>query len=109
MVVSTHPVCSGVVARYKAERTSALPLVTCVTDITSHSEWIHPGTDRYLVAGEDVKTALVRKGVDAERVTVTGIPVRAQFSSELRPDGRSPPAAHHGRRLGPYAAEGFLL
>ena len=88
VVVSTHPVCSGVVARYKAERTSALPLVTCVTDITSHSEWIHPGTDRYLVAGEDVKTALVRKGVDAERVTVTGIPVRAQFSSELcRMDG----------------------
>lgn len=84
VVVSTHPVCSGVVARYKAKRTSALPLVTCVTDITSHSEWIHPGTDRYLVAGEDVKTALVRKGVDAERVTVTGIPVRAQFSSELR-------------------------
>ena len=84
VVVSTHPVCSGVVARYKAERTSALPLVTCVTDITSHSEWIHPGTDRYLVAGEDVKTALVRKGVDAERVTVTGIPVRTQFSSELR-------------------------
>ena len=84
VVVSTHPVCSGVVARYKAERTSALPLVTCVTDITSHSEWIHPGTDRYLVAGEDVKTALVRNGVDAERVTVTGIPVRAQFSSELR-------------------------
>ena len=84
VVVSTHPVCSGVVARYKAERTSALPLVTCVTDITSHSEWIHPGTDRYLVAVEDVKTALVRKGVDAERVTVTGIPVRAQFSSELR-------------------------
>ena len=84
VVVSTHPVCSGVVARYKAERTSALPLVTCVTDITSHSEWIHPGTDRDLVAGEDVKTALVRKGVDAERVTVTGIPVRAQFSSELR-------------------------
>lgn len=84
VVVSTHPVCSGVVARYKAERTSALPLVTCVTDITSHSKWIHPGTDRYLVAGEDVKTALVRKGVDAERVTVTGIPVRAQFSSELR-------------------------
>ena len=84
VVVSTHPVCSGVVARYKAERTSALPLVTCVTDITSHSEWIHPGTDRYLVAGEDDKTALVRKGVDAERVTVTGIPVRAQFSSELR-------------------------
>lgn len=84
VVVSTHPVCSGVVARYKTERASALPLVTCVTDITSHSEWIHPGTDCYLVAGEDVKAALVRKGVDAGRVTVTGIPVRAQFRAELR-------------------------
>lgn len=84
VVVSTHPVCSGVVARYKAERASALPLVTCVTDITSHSEWIHPGTDCYLVAGQDVKDALVCKGVEAERVMVTGIPVRAQFTAELR-------------------------
>ena len=84
LVVSTHPVCSGVAARYKAQRASALPLVTCVTDITSHSEWIHPGTDCYLVAGAEVKAELVDKGVDPARVVVTGIPVRAQFCGELR-------------------------
>ena len=84
LVVSTHPVCSGVVARYKAQRASALPLVTCVTDITCHSEWIHPGTDCYLVASGVVRDGLVAKGVPAGRVVVTGIPVRAQFRSDLR-------------------------
>ena len=39
VVVSTHPVCSAAVSRYKEEALSDLPLVTCVTDVTDHSEW----------------------------------------------------------------------
>lgn len=84
VVVSTHPVCSGVVARYKAERTSALPLVTCVTDITSHSEWIHSGTDCYLVASDTVRGGLAAKGVAPDRIVVTGIPVKEQFGGVER-------------------------
>lgn len=81
-VISTHPACSGAAARCKAERGAALPLVTCVTDVTSHSEWIHPGTDFYLVAGESVRRELTAKGVEPLRVAVTGIPVRADFARE---------------------------
>lgn len=84
VVLSTHPVCSGVVSRFKAERNSCLPLVTCVTDITSHSEWIHPGTDCYLVASSTVREGLAAKGVDRGCIVVTGIPVKAQFGEEER-------------------------
>ena len=84
VVVSTHPVCSGVVARYKAERTSALPLVTCVTDITSHSEWIHKYTDCYLVGSNDIRSRLAAKGVDRDIICVTGIPVRCEFKRPVR-------------------------
>lgn len=88
-VLSTHPMCSGVVARFKAERGSALPLITCVTDVTSHSEWIHPGTDHYLVASDTVRDGFAAKGVDPERITVTGIPVGTRFSGVQRAaDGR---------------------
>lgn len=79
VVVSTHPVCSGVVARYKREG-GQVPLVTCITDVTSHSEWIHPGTDIYLVASQQVRQGLVLKGVDQAQILVSGIPVGAQFT-----------------------------
>lgn len=84
LVISTHPVCSGVVSRYKQERRSGLPLVTCITDVTCHSEWLHPGTDCYLVASDTVRDGLTDKGVDRRRIIVTGIPVREQFCDELR-------------------------
>ena len=90
VVVSTHPVCSAAVARYKGEGPSELPLVTCVTDVTCHSEWIHPGTDCYLVAGESVRRGLAAKGVDPDTVVVSGIPVSGKF--------RPAPRDRSGRR-----------
>lgn len=86
-VLSTHPMCSGAAARFKAERNSALPLITCVTDVTDHSEWIHPGTDHYLVASDTVRDGFAAKGVDPARITVTGIPVKARFSAIQRTGG----------------------
>ena len=85
VVVSTHPICSAAMARYKEEGPSELPLVTCVTDVTCHSEWIHPGTDCYLVAGETVRQGLAAKGVDPDTVVVSGIPVSGRF----KPDRKS--------------------
>ncbi len=90
LVISTHPVCSAAMARFKQEHPCALPLVTCVTDVTCHSEWIHAGTDCYLVPSATVRDGLEAKGVEAERVVVTGIPVRAQFVPSGQ-DGRKGP------------------
>ena len=54
-------------------------MVTCVTDLTSHSEWIHRVTDCYLVGTEEIKERLAAKGVNRDIIYVTGIPVRAEF------------------------------
>lgn len=88
-VVSTHPVCSAAVSRYKRETGSSLPLVTCVTDVTSHSEWLHPGTDRYLVAGECVRQGILAKGAAPGTVVVSGIPVSGRFHAPRR-EGAAP-------------------
>ncbi len=87
-VVSTHPICSAAMARYKEDGPSDLPLVTCVTDVTCHSEWIHPGTNCYLVAGESVRQGLAAKGVDADLVVVSGIPVSSRFQPSRRDRSR---------------------
>lgn len=79
VVVSTHPICSAAMAKYKEEGPSDIPMVTCVTDVTCHSEWLHPGTDCYLVAGETVRQGLAAKGVDPDTVVVSGIPVSGRF------------------------------
>ncbi len=82
VVVATHPVCAQLVSRYKEETGSTLPLVTCVTDLTAHSEWLSSGSERYLVGSDRVRRELAAKGVPPERVLVTGIPVRAAFSQK---------------------------
>ena len=88
VVVSTHPICSAAMSRYKEEGPSDLPLVTCVTDVTCHSEWIHPGTDCYLVASETVRQGLAAKGVDPNLVVASGIPVSGRFRPAHRDRSR---------------------
>lgn len=86
LVISTHPVCSRLMSAYKLQQGSSLPLVTCITDVTCHSEWIHPATDRYLTAGESVRQGLAEKGVEPSRIEVTGIPVSTRFGDTHRTD-----------------------
>ena len=88
VVVSTHPICSAAMARYKEDGPSDIPLVTCVTDVTCHSEWLHPGTDCYLVAEESVRRGLIAKGVAPDAVVVSGIPVSGRFRPAHRDRSR---------------------
>lgn len=88
-VIATHPFCAQLVSRYKAEAGAQLPLVTCVTDLSTHSEWINSGTDCYLVGSEEVRGMLASKGVDRSHIFVTGIPVRPEFKClSYRRDGK---------------------
>lgn len=79
IVISTFPFCSQIVAKYKEKTGSDIPLLTCITDLSSHSEWLCKNTDCYLVADEFTKRELIGKGVDESKILVTGIPVRREF------------------------------
>ena len=98
-VIATHPFCAQLVSDYKEEVGSDLPLVTCITDLSSHSEWLHPGTDCYLVGSRSIRDALTAKGVEPGRVHVTGIPVRPQFQ----------PSAGRGSRPGGDGTRRLLI
>ena len=80
-VIATHPLCARMVSRWKGATGSRLPLITCVTDLSSHSEWIHKYTDCYLVGSSGVRDKLAAKGVDRKKIRVTGIPVRPEFKA----------------------------
>ena len=79
LIISTLPVCSQIISGYKEKTGSYLPLITCVTDITGHSEWINKHTDFYFVGSRSVAEKFIAKGVPSDRIAMTGMPVRLEF------------------------------
>jgi len=62
---------------------SPWPLVGCtVTDFEAHALWLDASVDFYCVAAEETKARLVARGIAAENVAVTGIPVSARFGGK---------------------------
>jgi processive 1,2-diacylglycerol beta-glucosyltransferase len=90
-IVTTFPFCGipGLLRR----RGMSLPLFTVVTDYQLHNRWLLSDAERYYVATEDLKRSMMRWGVDASRITVSGIPVREAF--------------HGIRRVAPDAAKEY--
>ncbi len=83
VIVSTYPTAAGVVSTLKNQgRLNALNYVV-MTDYSIHSQWIHKHVDRYFVGGDDMKEALVDRGVPADRVVVSGIPVDSRFEAPV--------------------------
>src|SRR6202011_28241 len=80
VVVCTHAFPCGVMAEYKREYTDAPPVVGIVTDFVVHPFWIHRNIDGYAVATRTMRQALMARGVDAERIGVTGIPIDGHFA-----------------------------
>lgn len=78
LIICTHPFPAAVVSRLKRQGLT-VPLYTLITDYDAHGSWINDEVDRYLVSTSRVKAILTSRGIPAEMVTVTGIPVHPKF------------------------------
>jgi processive 1,2-diacylglycerol beta-glucosyltransferase len=87
VVVCTHAFPCGAMAEYKAAYPGAPPVLGIVTDFAVHGFWVHDNVDAYAVATDALRDDLVERGIAAERIVTTGIPVHPRFcrSSEPRP------------------------
>ena len=79
LLIATHSASVMAASAYKRRWNAGIPLVTVITDVVSHSNWITPETDWYLAATPFSRQWLVQKGVAPERVLVCGIPVKPVF------------------------------
>lgn len=66
---------------YKSSKVDIPPMISVLTDYTTHSTWIQNEIDYYIVGHEYVKELLVYEGVDSEKVKAFGIPVEKSFLS----------------------------
>lgn len=86
-VLSVLPLTSQLMGEYKLRSGDSIPLVTCITDVCPHGDWVAPRTDAYLVAAERTRAILTARGVPRGSIYVTGIPVRPCFTPAARQDG----------------------
>ncbi|MFC5448595.1 MGDG synthase family glycosyltransferase [Paenibacillus aestuarii] len=59
-----------------------IPTYTIITDYLMHARWLHPCTDKYYVATNDLKQDIMKVGVQGDHIAVTGIPIRKAFESK---------------------------
>jgi len=93
VVVCTQAFPCIIVDKYKKITGKRLPLVGVVTDFFANLYWMLPSVDLFCVAAEESKNDLVRVGEAADRIEVTGIPIRPQFAETVNREnawGRSP-------------------
>lgn len=79
VVVCTHPFPCAAMAYIKRRKQTAIPLAGAITDFAIHKTWIYPEVDAYLVADSLLQDELVRQGISADRIHVTGIPIHPSF------------------------------
>lgn len=85
LIISTVPFCSQLLSYYNKKTNHNIPFVTCITDVSSHCEWINENTAYYLVASPSIKTDLMNKGVHPDQIQVIGIPVKCEFKEIVNP------------------------
>ena len=88
VVISTHPFITEMVASLKKHGKTNTKLCVVITDYESHKLWeLKPEyVNSYFVANEEMKFDLVHKGIDKEKIYVTGIPVSSAFLKEYNKD-----------------------
>src|SRR5262245_951672 len=79
-IVSVHPTPVASLTELERRGFAIAPHTTVFTDFVAHTQWIYPHVERYCVPAEEIARDLTARGVARERVTVTGIPVAAEFS-----------------------------
>jgi processive 1,2-diacylglycerol beta-glucosyltransferase len=79
-IICTHFLPAELASRRIAKGEGMPPIWVQVTDFDVHGLWVHPHIQGYFVASNEVAARLQARGIAAEQISVTGIPIMPQFS-----------------------------
>lgn len=83
-IVCTHFVCAEVTESILKKYNLEIPISIVITDYQIHHLWIVNGVEHYFVATDAMKKDLVAAGIDANCITVSGIPISPAVTSTQR-------------------------
>lgn len=81
LIISTHPFSSQMCAILKEKGKLNCKVATILTDYTPHNQWLVKSEfiDYYFVAQQGMVDDLVSRGVNKDKIHVTGIPLSSRF------------------------------
>jgi processive 1,2-diacylglycerol beta-glucosyltransferase len=82
-VICTHFLPAQLLSRRVRKGKFDKPLWVQVTDFDLHALWIHTGVSGYCAAHDELAWRMSERGIPAERIHVTGIPIMPQFSDTM--------------------------
>jgi processive 1,2-diacylglycerol beta-glucosyltransferase len=80
MIVCTHFLPAEIVSWLKAEGRLDCPQAIVITDFDVHAMWLCRNYEHYFVALDETREHLIKLGMPAAKVTVTGIPIDPVFA-----------------------------
>lgn len=86
LIIGTHPFPQIAVASLKTAREIDIPIISVLTDYTSHSSWVKSGVDAFVVGADEMKYLMEEEGADSNKIYPLGIPVNSDFSKPQNPD-----------------------
>lgn len=89
LIVTTHFLTARVLSHFRGTGQLRAHLAVIVTDQHPHAVWRVPHADLFCVASPAARETMLRDGIPADRVRVTGIPIDARFHEPMdRADAR---------------------
>lgn len=82
LVISTHPFSSQICGFLKKHNKIDCKIATIITDFASHDQWLVYSNyiDYIFVACNEMEQELFEKGLEKNKIFVTGIPISSKFS-----------------------------
>jgi len=80
-IITTFPLLAAPQLRNKDHY--SIPTYTVITDYCLHSLWVHPYIEKYFTASHKVKEELMKHNVNADKIVVSGIPIRSTFEQSI--------------------------
>lgn len=79
LIIGTHPFPMIALNHLRKNDFLLPPMISLLTDYTTHSTWVQNKIDYYIVAHEFVKELLILEGIQSEKIKPLGIPIENKF------------------------------
>lgn len=82
IIISTHPFSTQMCASLIKHKKINVKLANILTDFQPHEQWLvkHEYIDYFFISNNEMKEKLIEKGIDENKIYVTGIPISSKFS-----------------------------
>ncbi|MEI3607809.1 glycosyltransferase [Pseudogracilibacillus sp. SE30717A] len=87
LIICTHSLPAYIINILKSNNELQIPVINVYTDYFIHSLWGVEHIDYHFVSSVEIKEILIKKGIQKEKVFITGIPIHPKISKQTKNRG----------------------